>query len=368
MSSAPFEATDVLMIGTSPDTQGGVSSVVREMLGSPLAGVYRIRYVSTHCDGSFGRKLIASVRGIVIAWSALILDRPGLLHVHLSSRASFWRKLAAVAPAWILRIPVLVHLHGAEFREFQGKEVGVLGRFFIRQMFERSSRVVALSEGWKEWLDTQFPVARTLVIPNSVTLPAQARSTTTCSPTLLFMGRLGQRKGSNDLIRAFATLVALFPSARLILAGDGEIAHARALAEELGISQMVDTPGWVGPNDKAALFQQATAYVLPSYNEGLPMSVLEAMAHGLPVVSTPVGGIPDAITDGDDGFLVPPGDVAALSARLRLLLTDPELALRIGDAARDKIRSRFATDAVIAHWIQLYAALLPLAPSRSGVS
>ncbi|QSX76044.1 glycosyltransferase family 4 protein [Lysobacter arenosi] len=368
MSSARSETSTVLMIGTSPDTQGGVSSVVREMLGSPLASAYRIRYVSTHCDGGLGRKLVASVRGIFSTWCGLILRRPGLLHVHLASRASFWRKLAAVSPAWMLRIPVLVHLHGAEFRDFQEKESGPLGRFFIRQMLERSCRVVALSEGWREWLDKQFPVAQTQVIPNSVRLPEQARAVTSPSPTLLFMGRLGKRKGTHDLIRAFATLAALSPPPKLILAGDGDIAGARLLAEELGISQLVDTPGWVGPDAKARLLQEATAYVLPSYNEGLPMSVLEAMAHGLPVVSTPVGGIPDAITDGEDGFLVSPGDIEALSSRLRMLLSDPELAGRIGDAAREKVRTRFATSAVIERWLRLYAELMPFATSRTGAA
>jgi glycosyltransferase involved in cell wall biosynthesis len=101
----------------------------------------------------------------------------------------------------------------------------------------------------------------------------------------------------------------------------------------------------------------ATALVLPSYAEGLPMSLLEAMAAGLPVVSTAVGGIPDVVTDGVNGLLFNPGDTATLARLLRRLMRDPEFSRRIALAARETARLRFGADRVIAQLEDLYAGL-----------
>lgn len=354
-SARPKRLPRVLMIGTSPLTQGGISTVVREMLASPLARRCHLKYISTHCDGGLVRKVVASLLGATRVWVALLLQRPSLLHVHMSSRASFWRKLITTAPAYLLRVPVLIHLHGSEFREFYGGECGRVGRRLVATIMKRSARVVALSQGWKDWLDTQFPTAQTVVIPNSVTFPAPLGQSHRGDAVLLFMGRIGERKGAYDLLRAVAQLGARAP--KLVLAGDGDIARARALAEELGVSALVETPGWIGFNDKERLLREASIYVLPSYNEGLPLSVLEAMSYGLPVVTTPVGGIPDAVTDGREGFLVAPGDVSMLALRLRELLEAPARAAQMGSLGRSKIQERFSTAAVVERWLTLYAEL-----------
>lgn len=120
-----------------------------------------------------------------------------------------------------------------------------------------------------------------------------------------------------------------YPTLRVCLGGDGEASAARALAQRLGIVDRVETPGWMTGATKAQWLARATIYALPSYAEGLPMSVLEAMAAGAPVVATPVGGISDVLSDGVHGLLVPPGDVVALVAALARLLDDAGLRDRL---------------------------------------
>jgi len=184
----------------------------------------------------------------------------------------------------------------------------------------------------------------------------------------LFLGRLGQRKGSYDLLNAAALIAATRPDLRLMMGGDGELEGVRERAAELGIADKVDLLGWVRGEEKERLLGDAVLYALPSYNEGLPVSVLEAMAAGLPILGTPVGGIPEALTDGVEGFLVEPGDVPALADRLERLLGDPKLARRMGEAARRKVEAAFSADAVVPQVEAMYVGMGLLGDDRQSLA
>jgi glycosyltransferase involved in cell wall biosynthesis len=283
--------------------------------------------------------------------------RVALLHAHMASRASFWRKLFFILPSFVFRVPVIVHLHGAEFQQFYGKESLPVVRRLIRFIFENASRVIVLSDGWREWARMVFPNAKVVAVYNPVVLPASTPFSGREPLTLLFLGRIGERKGAFDLIDAVAQIKGRFPGIRLLMGGDGEVEVARKRADDLGVSSNVELIGWVSGADKQALLESATVYVLPSYNEGLPMSVLEAMAAGLPVVSTPVGGIPEALHDGVEGFLVQPGNTSALAERLERLLDDASLRQRMGDAARQKVESTFSVGNIVPMIEAIYAEL-----------
>jgi len=347
----------IVMIGTSRTTMGGISSVVRTLEEGGLFSRCQITYIATHTDGSRGAKLFAAMQGWLAYMARLMTGRVGLLHVHLSSRASFWRKSFFILPSYLFKVPVVLHLHGGEFHLFYGQECSAPCRRFIRYVFERAARVVVLSKSWQAWVRDNFPRARVGLIYNPVSLPPIVHRES--SPeTVLFLGRLGERKGVYHLIAAAHALLRDYPRLVLWLGGDGEVEDGRALARQLGIEDHIEFLGWVSGEGKRSRLQQAAVYALPSYNEGLPMSVLEAMAYGLPVVATPVGGIPEAVSDGVEGFLVPPGDEAALADRLRRLLDDEELRRRMGAAARAKVERCFSTEVVVPQFEALYAELL----------
>ncbi|TMG74003.1 MAG: glycosyltransferase family 4 protein [Betaproteobacteria bacterium] len=143
----------------------------------------------------------------------------------------------------------------------------------------------------------------------------------------------------------------------LVCAGDGDREAVAKRAVQLGIDDAVRLTGWIGPSEKQLLLGSAAVFVLPSYAEGLPMSLLEAMAAGLPIVAAEVGGIPDVVTDGVNGFLFTPGDTAVLERLLCRLMHDPELSRRIASAARETVRLRFGADRVIAQLEEIYAGL-----------
>jgi glycosyltransferase involved in cell wall biosynthesis len=276
--------------------------------------------------------------------------------VHSASRASFWRKSIFMAIAMLAKCPVILHLHGGGFARFYEVECGKVRRRMIRFFLERAARVIVLSERWRAWITGITDNRRVVCIPNLVA-PVEERPLWPRRNIVLFLGRLERRKGIFDLLDAIAALRAHIPDLRLVCAGDGDLGSVARYAERLGIEDAVSLPGWVGPAEKQSLMNLAAVYVLPSYAEGLPVSLLEAMASGLPVAATSVGGIPDVVADGINGFLFAPGDSAMLQRLLRRLMHDAELGKRMALAARETVRLRFSAERVLAQLDELYAGL-----------
>jgi glycosyltransferase involved in cell wall biosynthesis len=359
----------MLMLGTSPDTRGGIASVVRVYQQHGLFEKYGIRYIVTHCDGSQAKKAARALAALFEYCGALV-SRPRLIHIHLSSRASFWRKLPFFLLAFLNRIPTILHLHGAEFAVFHDQECGRARKAMVRFVFDHSDRIVVLSGAWKEWVHGMCANPRVIVIYNPVSVPPVAPWRDRARGDVLSLGKLGERKGSYDLLQAVTKMTTARPDLRLLLGGDGEVERVRARARELGIDDRVRLLGWVRGEEKERLLSSAALYTLPSYNEGLPMSVLEAMAAGLPILTTPVGGIPEAVTHGVEGILVDPGDVRALADALNRLLGDRELARQMGEAARRKVEKLFSANAVLPNVEALYEEMgvrpVPETPKIEG--
>ncbi|PTQ82031.1 glycosyl transferase family 1 [Nitrosospira multiformis] len=114
------------------------------------------------------------------------------------------------------------------------------------------------------------------------------------------------------------------------------------LSEELGVSDKILFAGWLGKAEKDHLLARAAIFVLPSYHEGVPMAILEAMSWGIPIVTTPVGGMPEVVTEGQEGLLVNSGDIVGLAHALARLLAAPSLRRAFGERGRHKIESRFS--------------------------
>lgn len=348
----------IVMIGTHFNTMGGISSVVNVYRAGGLFDEYDIVYLATHRDGGAGAKLAIMLGSLWVLMAMLLRRQVGLLHIHVSSRFSFWRKALFFLPSHLCGVPIILHLHGSEFAIFYENESGPVRKWLIRSLFNRASRVVVLSATWQAWVRSMCSNPSVLAIYNPVMLPElptdwERRQ----AGRVLFLGRLGKRKGTYDLLDALALLRGRCPELKLLLGGDGEIEQVARRAEQLQVVDQVSLLGWVSGADRGAHLASAKIYCLPSYNEGLPMSVLEAMAAGLPILSTPIGGIPEAVTDGVEGFLVPAGDIQALSDRLALLLGDDAAARRMGAAARHKVETTFSSQAVLPAVGQLYQEL-----------
>jgi len=176
-----------------------------------------------------------------------------------------------------------------------------------------------------------------LLLNNPVQLPAQIPERQNRQQlNLVFLGRIIQRKGVYDLLHALARLSQeSLGKIHLILAGSGEVDQAQALAQDLVIEPYISFPGWINPQEREQLLAQADIFLLPSYNEGLPMALLEAMSWGLAVITTPVGGSGEVVIHQQTGLLVNPGDRQGLADQLELLVNNESLRLKLGKNARE---------------------------------
>lgn len=349
LAEAALPAPRVWIVSPHPVSRGGVAAVARQLVASPLARRYRLSVLSTYRAGSILGRLYHATLGIGAIAVRLAVRPPDLVHLKIASRGSFARKVIVAGLARMRGVPVLAHVHGGGFDKFVSGSAPPV-RALARWLIEGSPHVLSLSESWANRLRQLFPEARIEALPNPVEVArfedlARARFQTFHesaapgrTPTALFLGDLLERKGVFDLVHAWPSVERAVPGARLVLAGAGDtaavLAAAQAAAKATGVEGRVSVPGWVGPDEKHRLLGEAHVFVLPSYFEGVPISLLEAMAAGLPSIVTPVGGVLDAVTDGQEAIVIRPGDRLALATALVHVLTSPALARALGGSAR----------------------------------
>ena len=347
-----------------------MAQVVSILRDTKLFTDFSVRVIVTHTDGGAFKRCATYVRAVTSFLGVLVTRQAVLVHAHVAAHGSFWRKSTFLTLARIFRVPTILHLHASQIRDFYETDCGPFRRRVIRHVLEHASTVIVLSKRLQAYIGTIAPRATTTTIHNFVDISrfemeAKRASVERSSSMLLFLGNIGHRKGIYDLIRALPAISRSIPEVRLVAGGTGEIDAVRRSAIELGIEKHVLLPGYVSGPEKFRLLAEAAIYVLPSYNEGVPISILEAMSVGLPIVTTPVGGIPDVIRDGEEGFLVPPGSIDELTRRIIQLLGSEDLRKRMGENARRRLRTQYSPEVSLGALTALYqshgAQLLPRA-------
>lgn len=353
-----MNVNSLLMVGTSYETMGGITTVVSAYKAAGLFDRYTIKYIATHCDGGPFAKLKIGILGLIKYTFSLLTGSYQIVHLHVSSRASFWRKMPFILLAKLFRKKVVFHLHGSEFRVFFDSELSPLVRKIAVWVINLPDVVLALSPSWGTWLKTCVHKPRVVVIENSIAPMSLPPSVRRRPNQLLFLGRIGERKGFWDLLQVLNQLNKSGIDFHLLAGGDGELDKARAMVEEYGLQSKVEFIGWVRDQEKLKLLAESSIFMLPSYNEGMPMSVLEALAAGLPIISTFAGGIPDQVSDGVEGYLVEAGDVKALECQLSKLLSSEDLRNRMSIACVAKFDRHFSTTVVLPKLEAIYEELL----------
>ena len=346
----------VLMIGPDLALHGGIVSVVKGYLEGGLPQACEgFEYLGTGVGSSKLGKSVAFARALDCY--RRIMPEYDIVHLHISARGSYKRKSIMARMAHKAGKRVILHDHDGEFAK-AFEEGGDDYRRDVRNTFGLADCVVVLSEEWRDYFAENVCDANKIaVVHNGVAVPE-----TPCSPCshqdVLFLGRLDARKSPDVLLRASKEVLKSFPETKIVFGGDGEVEKNKRLAEELGIADRCEFRGWVTGNEREALFERAAVYCLPSKNEGLPMSVLEAMARGIPTVATPVGGIPQVIEDGVNGFLIKADDIESLSEKLIALLENPALRETVGMASRETILCSFGIARSINEMIEVYRSCL----------
>jgi glycosyltransferase involved in cell wall biosynthesis len=278
--------------------------------------------------------------------------RPAIVHTHGS--------LAGRVAGALVGVRIVYTKHGLASTAEQAIQVRTPGAW-LKRLAVRSfvHRTVAVSAAVKRSLVAAGANPdRVVIIPGGIDLGAYAGAcevTSAPTDTIGAMARLSHEKGFDVLLSAVADLPA---STQVLIGGDGpQSGLLAAQIATLGLANRVRLAGFV--SDVPKFMTQLTLFVLPSRSEGLGLVLIEAMAAGLPVVATDVGGIPEVVVHGETGLLVPPEDAGALATAIRQVLADPALAARMGEAGRIRAATYFSAERMAEQTVALYRELLP---------
>ncbi|WAC89724.1 glycosyltransferase family 4 protein [Mycobacterium sp. Aquia_213] len=353
----------VLTIGNAPagpNSRGGMATMMRLLLEDGDAR-FRVRLVPTYNDASLAVRMWTGISGMLKASALLLFGFVDVFHVHYSWRGSIVRKAVPLFVARLRGVPTIVHGHTTYFFSWLDELPRPVGRAV--RLALRADYSVVLGEFHVKESCASLGVdeSRTRVLYNPVVVPALAPSPRTEQPLrAVALGRLGENKGSYDLVRAIGMLPNdIRDDLRVTLAGDGDVDEVRELVRGSGLEDTIAVVGWVGPDERDRLLAESAIFLLPSYSEGLPMAVLEAMASGVVPVTTAVGAIPEVVTDGVNGVLISPGEPEQLAAALQSLIVDAELRNRLAAAAYTR-----AKEFDVAHWREALHDLWLAAASR----
>jgi glycosyltransferase involved in cell wall biosynthesis len=329
----------VLVAGPSARTQGGMATVQR-LLETWTPSDVELHVFATYVEGSALVRLRATLLGVGGALLRLLSGRIDVAHVHLSKRSSVLRKGLIVTVARALGVSTVVHAHAGPFAawfDHLPRPAQALVRWLLV-----ADRLVVLGEADLQAYGTRLRAApeRMLVMPNPVEWPEVVPERDSGGPVVAaFLGWLDASKGVFDLIQAVGRLDDEHRRRlRLVVAGHGDDDVVRTAVRDAGCADVVEVSRYLSTVERDALLGRAQLLVLPSYAEGLPMSVLEAMAWGVVPVVTPVGTLPTLITDGHNGSVVPVGDPGALAVALDKLLADDDARRELGRRAREDVR------------------------------
>ena len=352
------EPPRVLQMGPDPAIGGGMAAALRALLDSPLAERYELDVVPTYRSGAalprLGIYLAALAR--LALWS--LRGRGRIVHVHATVRGSAYRKSVCVLLAKALRRRVLLQIHSGagEIAVFRAS-LGAPSLRLFRSALVAADTVVAVSEASAAALREAYGLATVGVVPNAAptVAPFIRVEPGAGGPRVAYLGGFANRaKGGDLIVEALRIVVASNPGLRVTLAGPGELSDSAA--ELIAAHRELTWVGWLAPEERDELMRRAEIFAMPSRSEGLPMALLEAMAYGMAVVATEVGGIPELIDSGIEGLLVAPGDPEALADALRSLAADPALRERLSAAALARVERLDAVE-VAKRLETLYAGL-----------
>lgn len=314
--------TRVLILATSRKTRGGITAVLKAHETGVQWKRFHCHWVQTHRDGNNVRKLLY----LAFAWLDFLVRIPfyDIVHVHFSLGTTARRKVPFVKVAKALGKKVIIHLHcGSQINEIWNKDYTYL--------FSVADISLLLSENLLHMVEEHTGKGHDYRVCYNPCPQIRKEPILQKKKQILFSGTLYAGKGYQDLIRAFAKIAKKYPDWKVVFAGNGEVEKGKAISKELCIANQVEFLGWVSGEQKDRAFRESIIFCLPSYAEGFPMAVLDAWAYGLPVITTPVGGIPDVARDGDNMLLFNPGDIDTLAKQMEKMIVDEKLRESIAE-------------------------------------
>jgi glycosyltransferase involved in cell wall biosynthesis len=297
------------------------------------------------------------IRALGLLLWARFAGRVAGVHVNMAERLSMVRKGLIIVVAHHIGLPAVLHLHAAQLPQFY-RSLPSPAQRLLRYVFSVADELVVLGHASKRFLleDIKVPESRITILINGVPGPAtRLEPRTSEGPVhILFLGNLLERKGVTDLLNSLARPELAGLNWKATFAGGGDIEKYRSAIAARGLLDRVSFPGWQNQEQADALISGADVLALPSYDEGLPLVILEALGRTTTVLCTPVGEIPFELTDGENAVFVTPGDVPGIAAALADLINNPDKRAEIALAGRARYEERYAMAVYFNNLLEIY--------------
>lgn len=334
----------VLIIGPSISrSKGGMATVIEGiMTDSKLNSKHSIDVHESYSDGNIIYRLIFSI--IAYIRFIFIYHKYNLFHIHMASYGSTFRKGYYIRFLNKRNKKIILHIHGAEYLMFYNN-LSENKKRKVEKIWLNSDVVISLSDKWKAQFENIFRHKNIIAINNGIDTEqyeAGECSVEEVRNKFLFLGRIGRRKGAYDIVSAVENLSKIYPDILVYMAGDGEINQIKSLIKKKNLDNNIKVMGWINFGNKIELLKKVSTVLLPSYNEGLPMAILEGMASGKAIISTNVGGIPELVENNINGLIINPGDIGALCKSISKIMDDEEFVKRCSINNIKKIESQFS--------------------------
>jgi glycosyltransferase involved in cell wall biosynthesis len=370
----------VLLSGHLPPPMSGIGTYYQTLLNSSLPKRVNLQFIDTSARRRPGAKtgnwsfsnLVSAIGDCVRFSKAVVIHRPEICHIATAYGLSFLKHSVCVVIARSVGCKVLLHPHCGFYFLYERR--GKAWQWFVRKIVGLCHGIVVVSNEWKK-LEEVVPGCQIYYLPNAINLSSYAdvgleklRSISDRSRLhVLYLGHLGKEKGSFDLICAAKLVLALEYGVVFDLVGQeqvtGDMEQLNTQVAQAGLEQFIHIQPAVNGAEITELFRTADIFVYPSYHEGMPMAVIEAMACGLPIIATQVGGLPDLVFPDVNGLLVPAGQPDQLASAIRQLIDDPPLRYSMQAGSFRLAQENFDIEKLVLRLLNIYQTLL-LLPSQ----
>lgn len=351
----------VLMVGNSGTVKGGITSVISQLMEYDWNNDnIEMKFIPTYIEETNIRKFLFYIKAYKKIKKEFLYSKPNIVHIHMSYKGSFFRKYLIHKLCKKYKVPDIIHLHGSEFEKWY-EASNIIIKEKIRTLLKECRALIVLGNKWNDAIKKIEPEANTIIVNNTVKIPNVVVKWD-IPIKILYLGVLIKRKGVSDLLLAIKFLKEnniLNSRVHFIIAGSGsEEENLKKQADNLEIKEYIDFIGWVSGEKKNILLKNSQILILPSYNEGLPIAILEAISYGLPVIATDVGDVSTAVKEGINGFIYQPGDINSLAKIINKITSDEEKYKKMSKMSRKIAEDYFSDETYFNRIRELYYKLV----------
>jgi glycosyltransferase involved in cell wall biosynthesis len=343
----------VLFIGPKNDF-GGMGTV----LETYSQNIQQFKFVATYPENKKSSRIIFFGKSLFKIIRYIIYDKDiEILHLHSASKGSFARKSIICLLGKVSGKKIVFHIHSGNFHRFYHK-AGIF-KYCIRFVLRLSDGVVCLSQQWSHFFKNTMKLNNVFIVGNPVEIDTEIMQKDEITRLqLLFLGKICDSKGIFGLIKFLKTnKYFLNNQIKLTIGGTGEDERLAKILEEPVFKNRIEYKGWIKGKNKKNEIRECDIFVLPSYIEALPVSILEAMAHAKPVIATNVGGIPAIVKENYNGWLMNPGEFDRMDYILDQIFLNKKNLKRYSNNSLIEA-SKFSTQAILKELSDVYNSLL----------